>query len=196
MKGIDKGAIIADGETFRSRWRQEEPWKSMRAQLSANVANQQAPSLSALATFAPVLSDGRCDLRGFDFCGGKPCSYGGGRVLTADFSYSISEYGFTVKDAVFRNTRFFRSLWWLARFDGCIFEKCLFDESLFYNVNLGANAQFRNCSFRGVSTRGEFFSFGPGARFQRCEFEDVIVQKVAEIGVRFEGCVFSALRTF
>lgn len=191
VKRADRNKILANGEQCRLRWQNQEPWKRILAQFLSDGTSQKFLSLSTLMELSPVLSGGERDLRGFDFSSGKLRAYRGREVLSADFSYSVAEFGFTIKGTVFRNCRFACSVWWLARFDRCRFEKCVFDESFFYNVNLGAGAEFQDCSFRGISTKGEFFSFGLGARFRRCHFEDVVVQKVVEYGVRFEDCVFS-----
>jgi len=155
--------------------------------------------LGKLIAAAPKTLLGLADMRSYDWSAAphdrlvRPIYYEG-HVRQVDFSNSKADEGFEVRDTVFEECVFDKSIWWLMVFVKCRFLTCSFSDCRLYNSRF--NGKFHDCSFKNLSARGEHFSFGWGSEYKRCNFESVTLRNIAyNVGVRFEDCTISGLFT-
>ena len=134
------------------------------------------------------------DMRGFDWSNNRVPRprYLGSNLVRIDFSNSRAETGFLVKKGVFEECIFDKSMWWLAGLIKCKFIKCSFNNCRLYSSRL--RGKFYDCSFKNLSGKGEYFSFGWGSEYKNCIFESVHLRNIGDvIGVTFEDCKISGL---
>jgi len=163
------------------------------------LGDVQPGYLGKLIASAHKTVHGLVDMRGYDWSAAphnrkvRPTYYEG-HILKVDFSNSKADEGFEVVGAVFEECIFDKSIWWLTVFYRCQFIRCSFSNCCLYNSTL--KGRYYDCSFRGLSAKGEHFSFGWGSAYKNCAFESVNLRNIGEeIGVQFKGCKISGIFT-